>query len=345
MAESVLSDTPDTPSPHVEEPSEPKVNFLAQVGRLAIRQREASVFVVVVILFIYFSIASSNTFISLQNVQTIAQYVAPYAIMATGEVFLLICGEIDISIGSVWALTPFVMYALNQNGLPVWLSILIALLMAAGIGLLNGVVTVWLKIPSLITTLGTQLLALGLTLTISSGEPVIPPDTGGLTQILGGSPYSEIIWAIGLMVVFQIVLSWTRWGMHTVATGGNLLGASESGVNVSRIKIVSFMICSLLGGLVGVMESFRIKDIDPLNGGTTAMFTAVAGAVIGGTALNGGIGTIVGAFLGVLALQTINDGFTLLGISAYVYYLIEGAAILVAMILNLRLRFWREGKR
>ena len=341
MAETVLS---DTPPPQTQQPSEKPESFLSKVGQFLTRQREASVLVVVVVLFIYFGISSSN-FVSFENVRTIAQYIAPVAIVATGEVFLLICGEIDISVGSVFAMTPFIMYFLNQDGLPLWLSLALALVVAMCVGLVNGLATVWLKIPSLIATLGTQFLIMGITLTLSSGEPVIPPEVGNLNQIFGEGAFSEIIWAVILVIIFQIVLSFTRWGMHTVASGGNLLGASEAGVSVNKIKIVNFMLASLLGGLAGAMEGFRIQSIDPLNGGTTLMFNAVAGAVIGGTALNGGIGTIVGAFLGVTALQTINDGFTLLGVSAYVYYIILGIAILAAMVLNLRLRFWREGKR
>src|ERR1700739_2584148 len=104
MAETVLS---DTPSPQTEQPAEKPVSFLSRVGQFLTRQREASVLVVVVVLFIYFGISSSN-FISFANVRTIAQYIAPVAIVATGEVFLLICGEIDISVGSVFALTPFI---------------------------------------------------------------------------------------------------------------------------------------------------------------------------------------------------------------------------------------------
>ena len=147
------------------------------------------------------------------------------------------------------------------------------------------------------------------------------------------------------MVVVQVILSFTRWGKHTVATGGNLLGASEAGVNVSRVKIGNFMLASTLAGLAGILEAFRINSIDPLAGGTTIMFSAVAGAVIGGTALAGGLGTVVGAFLGVLALSILNDGFTLLGVSAFTYDIILGIAILIAMILNVRLSIWREAGR
>lgn len=331
-------------TPQTEPPSERPASLWSRLGELFTRQREASILVVVIVLFVYFSISSSS-FATISNIRIISQYLSEVAIIATGEVFLLICGEIDISVGSIYALTPYIMYYVNQAGVPLWASIVIALLFSLLVGAVNGLVTVIFKIPSLIATLGTQFLLLGVVLTLSGGEPVIPPNVGNINQIMGAGAYSELIWAVVIAITFQIVLSFTRWGMHTVAAGGNLLGASEAGVNVNLIKIGNFMLTGVLAGLAGVLGGFRIDSIDPGAGGTTIMFSAVAGSVIGGTALMGGIGTVTGAFLGVLALSILNDGFTLLGVSAYTYDIILGSAILVAMVLNLRLSAWREGKR
>ena len=105
------------------------------------------------------------------------------------------------------------------------------------------------------------------------------------------------------------------------------------------------VVCGVFAGFAGILEGFRITSIDPLAGGTPIMFAAVAGAVIGGTSLMGGLGTIVGAFLGVLVLSILNDGFTLLGVSAFTFDIILGAAILIAMILNVRLQLLREAGR
>jgi simple sugar transport system permease protein len=245
----------------------------------------------------------------------------------------------------VYAFAPFIMYFTYQAGLPIWVGIIFGLLASAVVGLFNGLVTVLLKVPSFITTLGTLFLLEGITLTISNGFPVLAPNVGAFNQVFGNSPYSEIIWAIAIVIVMQIVLSFTKWGLHTVATGSNLLGASETGVNVNRVKIGNFMLCSVFAGFAGILEGFRITSIDPLAGGTPIMFAAVAGAVIGGTSLMGGLGTIVGAFLGVLVLSILNDGFTLLGVSAFTFYIILGAAILIAMILNVRLQLLREAGR
>src|SRR5215467_12914088 len=311
--------------------------FWSNLAGIFLRRREASIIVVAILLVIYFQASNQNFFLP-ANIRTTSQFAAATAIIAAGEVMLLICGEIDLSVGNVFALAPFIMYFVNQAGFPLWVGILAGLLVSCAVGLFNGIVTVWLKIPSLISTLGTQFLLNGITLTLSMGEPALTPNGGLINQVMGANPYSEILWAVLVMVVVQVILSYTRWGKHTIATGGNLLGASEAGVNVNRVKLGNFMLASVLAGLAGILEAFRITSTDPLAGGTTIMFSAVAGAVIGGTALSGGIGTVVGAFLVVLALSILNDGFTLLGVSAYTYDIILGLAILIAMILNVRLR-------
>jgi len=318
--------------------------FWSNLAGILLRRREASIIVVAIILVVYFQ-ASNQNFLTQANIRTISQFVAATAIISAGEVMLLICGEIDLSAGMVFAFAPFIMYFTYQAGLPIWVGIIFGLLASAVVGLFNGLVTVLLKVPSFITTLGTLFLINGITLTISQGFPVLTPVVGAFNQVFGNSPYSEIIWAIAIAIVMQIVLSFTKWGLHTVATGGNLLGSSETGVSVNRVKIGNFMLCSVFGGFAGILEGFRITSIDPGAGGTNIMFMAVAGAVIGGTSLMGGLGTIVGAFLGVLVLSILNDGFTLLGVSAFTFDIILGAAILIAMILNVRLRLLREAGR
>ena len=135
--------------------------------------------------------------------------------------------------------------------------------------------------------------------------------------------------------------------MHTIATGGNLIGAKEVGIKTGVVKIGNFVLCSLLGGLAGILDAFRIGSIDPLAGGTEIMFMAIASAVIGGTLLTGGSGTIIGAFLGAIVLGILKDGFTLSGVSAYAFDMILGAAILLTMLINVRLSRLRAagGKR
>ena len=308
------------------------------VFELFLRFREASILLVTVGLAVYFTTAAP-AFATEGNLITISHYVAPVAILATGQVLLLISGEIDLSVGHIYALAPFLMhYAITFYGVPVLPAIALALAAGALVGLVNGLVTVLLHVPSFVTTLGMLFLLNGITLITSHAYPVpIPEESRGVASWLGQAPWAEMIWALAIVVVFQVILSRTRWGLHTVATGGNQHGAREAGVKVHRIKIGNFMITSMLGALTGILEAFRINSIEPLAGGSGIMFAAVASAVIGGTALAGGSGTIVGALLGATVLGILRDGFNLIGINADRFDLILGGAILGAMVLNVYL--------
>ncbi len=199
--------------------------------------------------------------------------------------------------------------------------------------------------PSFITTLGMAFVLNGITLNISGAFPVQTPGGETFYRFFGCSPYVTVYWALGVIVVMTILLNRTRWGLHTVATGGNLVGASESGVNVRRVKVGNFALCSTLGALAGMLESTRIDTIQALQGGFPVMFYAVAAAVIGGTSLLGGSGTIIGAALGVLVLAVLNLGFTIQGISAYTFDLVLGIAIIVSMALNVTLERIRQSGR
>jgi simple sugar transport system permease protein len=299
-------------------------------GRLLVglvRVREASILVVLVGLAIYFQ-AANSAFLSEQNILSLARFAVPYVVIASGLCLLLICGEIDLSVGQSFAFAPIVMY-LAYDRLFLVLPLAVAL-----VGLVNGVVTVYLGVSSLITTLGMFFLLAGLNVTLTGGFPATTPETNFVTQALGEYAWSGTIWAIVIVAVLQLVLARTRWGLHTYATGGNPLGSREAGVSIARIKIGNFILCGVLGGFVGIIESFRINSIDPLAGGPDIVLLCIAAAVIGGTALLGGVGTVTGAFLGALVLVILRNGFTLQGISAYTYNIILGVAILIAMILN-----------
>jgi simple sugar transport system permease protein len=311
-----------------------------------LRRREASILLVAIALMVYFQ-AVRSVFLSHDNLVTVSQYLAPVAIIAVGEVLLLVCGEIDLSVGNVYTLAPFLMhYAVDYYHVPPVLAIVVVLLVASGIGLINGLVTVMLRVPSFVTTLGMLFAISGITLITSHAFPVaIPPSAEGVGRWLGAAPWSELTWAVLIVAVFHVVLTSTRWGLHTIAVGGNLLGATEAGVKVRRIKVGNFMITSTLGAFTGILEAFRVSSIDPSAGGTQIMFFAVAAAVIGGTALAGGSGTIIGALVGALVLGVLQDGFNLIGISANAFDLILGVAILVAMISNVYLARLRRAGR
>jgi simple sugar transport system permease protein len=319
----------------------PRPSLLRRASFVVLRWREASILLACVLLAIYFQ-STNSTFLSLSNIKNLIDFTATTAIIAAGEVMVLVCGELDLSVGMVYALVPFVMHFLIADGVPAGAAMILALAAAGMIGLVNGAITTFLSVPAFVTTLGTMFLINGLTLTISGGFPVEPQAGAVFTAAFGGSPWARLGWALAIAIVLQLVLNRTRFGLHTIATGGNLVAASEVGIKVTSIKIRNFVLCSVLGGFAGVIDAFRIGSIDPLAGGSQIMFMAIASAVIGGTLLTGGSGTVIGALIGALALGILQDGFTLNGVSAFTFDMILGAAILLTMAFNIRLTLWRE---
>ncbi len=313
-----------------------------------VRQREATVFVVMIGLLLYFGIAYNSGFVSQVNaVDLLSENAAPIAIIAIGEVLLLICGEIDLSVGFTFTLAPFVMLYLNiYYHVPALLAIICGLLTGLVAGWVNGFITVTLRVPSFITTIGTGFIMGSMALVFSHAEPQeIPAATVNYGKWIGADSWAQIIWAVALVAIFHIVLTRTRWGLHTIAVGGNALGAREAGINSGMIKYGNFMITGVMGALVGIQTAFYNNTIDPLAGGYQPMFYGVIAAVIGGTAMLGGSGTILGAFFGAIALSTLTDGFDVAGISANPLGIIFGIAIIVAMVVNVQLARLREAGR
>jgi simple sugar transport system permease protein len=195
-------------------------------------------------------------------------------------------------------------------------------------------VTTVIGISSFIVTLGTFFLLNGLNLVISDGTPRTTPGAGSFATVMGGGTYSALLWAVGFALLLQVVLTKTRTGSHTIATGGNAVGAAEAGIRVRWVKVRAFMLASAFAGFAGILEAVRVTSIDPLAGGATLTFQAISAIVIGGTLLTGGVGTVIGSFVGAVFLGVLRDGFTLAGVNAFAFDLIVGMAIIVAMVLT-----------
>jgi simple sugar transport system permease protein len=322
-----------------------RAGFGWRVAGAFLRRREASILIVAAGLVIFFW-AKNPVFVESDNIKNITESMAPIALVAAGEVMLLICGEIDLALGRVFALAPAIVWVLadpDQHNWPIWIAVIAALAASAGVGLVSGVITTYLRVPSFITTLGMLFFLNGITLNLMDGSQQFMPGGETFHNIFGSQPEhyqlwlnSEFFWALGIVLVVQAVLTWTRWGLHTFATGGNTVGAAEAGVNVRRIKIGNFVLANVLAGFAGIADSTRITTIVPLQGGPDLMFLAVAGAVIGGTSLFGGVGTVIGAFIGVGVLIILRTGLNIIGVSAFDFDLIVGLAILGAMIVNVQ---------
>lgn len=337
----------------------------------ALALREGSIIVVTLIVAVYFAVNNSN-FVTGANFKTLLPFFAPYAILGAGEVFVMILGEIDLSIGATYLFAPLVFYKLNASaGLPLVGAVLVALIVCMAVGAINGFFVAIVGISSFVTTLGMLFTFQGLTLILSHGEPKATPGAevhtttrqvehvvnghhitlpeqvnhiGTFAKIFGGGVYSELIWAVVIVVVLQAVLTFTRWGLYTVSVGSNKLGAAEAGVRTRLVTLRNFVLCATTGGLVGVLDAVRSGTVQPdTAGGNEILFLGISAAVIGGTLLAGGSGTVVGALIGALFLGILHDGLTLEGVNANYLLFYTGLAIILAMSLNVFVQRARRG--
>jgi len=310
--------------------------------------REGSIIIVTIVTTVYFMV-NANGFATSANFKTLLPYFAPIAILGAGEVFVMINGEIDLSIGAVYLITPFFFYKLASNGVPLVPAVIVSLIGSGLIGFVNGFFIAVVGISSFVATFGMLFTLDGLTLVISHTAPVSTPGTSAIhvntfAQVFGGGIYSELIWALAIVVILQLVLTFTRWGIYTVAVGGNRLGSAEAGVRVRLVLIRNFIMCATLAGFVGVLEAVRTVTATPdPSGSNEILFQGIAAAVIGGTLLRGGSGTVVGALIGALFLGVLHDGLIIKGVSADYLDLYLGLAIILVMSINVFVQRVRTG--
>ncbi len=357
-------------TPPGEDPGGHRLPTGREVVNRLLALREGSIIVVTIIVAVYFS-TNTSTFFTSENFKTLLPYFTPLAILGAGEVFVMILGEIDLSIGAMYLFTPIVFYQFNKAGLELVPSLILALAICMVVGAVNGAFVSVLGVNSFVTTLGMLFTFEGLSLIISKGTPVATPGAqvhqttvnvhhvvnghditlpekvnhvGTFARIFGAGVYSELIWAVVIVLVLQVVLTFTRWGLYTVAIGSNKIGAAEAGVKVKLVTIRNFILCALMGGLVGMFEAIRSQTIQPdPSGPNELLLIAIAGAVIGGTLLSGGSGTVIGAFIGALFLGILKDGLILKGVNANYLLFYTGLAIIVAMTANVFVGRARRG--
>ena len=309
--------------------------------------REGSIIVVTLITIVYFSVTTSH-FLTGANFKTILPYFAPLAIIAAGEVFVMTLGEIDLSIGGMYLFAPILYWKL-AGPLPLVPAVIVSLVIAGLLGAFNGFMTAYVGIASFVATLGMLFALDGASLIISHSEQITTPGTEivgvpTFAQIFGAGTYSEIIWAIVIVIVLQVLLSFTRWGLYTVSVGGDKLRAAEAGVNTRLVLMRNFVLCAITAGLTGILEAVRTSSITPdPSGSNTVLLQAIAAVIIGGTLMTGGSGTVVGALLGALFLGVLTDGLIIKGVSANYQDLYLGLAILVAMTINVYVQRVRKG--
>jgi len=294
-------------------------------------------YVVLIVLIIVFTITANN-FFTLRNILSLMLQTSTVTLMGIGVTFTIITAGIDLSIGSLVALTGTVAVMVAIAGVPIWLSWIIGMLTGAFCGLLNGLMVTKLKLPPFIATLGMMLVARGVALTITNAAAYPAPegfgDLGNGT-ILGtgakfpGIPYPVII-MVAVAFLFHFILSKTRTGRYTYAIGSNEEAARLSGIKINQVKNIAYIISGLLAGLVGIILASRMVTSQP-NSASGYELNAIAAAVIGGTSLMGGVGTVGGTVIGSFIIGTLTVGLTMSGANYYVQQIVIGLVVIGAV--------------
>lgn len=306
-----------------------------------IRTPEFSSFVILCVVLVAFALGNEN-FLSPLNVSNMMAFLPELGIIALGMTLLLTAGEFDLSVGAVFALGPVVVMLLVQNaGVGLAVALLAGLLICIAIGAVNGLLVTKVGISSFLVTLSMLLIVRGVALYITQGFPLKSwNQPGPLVTLLAGSfdvggfrLYTSLWWFIALTLLAIYVLNYAKLGNWVSAIGSNRSAAVARGVPADGVKIGLFILTSVLSGLAGMISAFRISAASPV-AGTGYELEVIAMVVVGGTALTGGRGTILGTIVGALMLRAIRNGIVLIGVPGLAYNIFVGAIILVMLVLH-----------
>lgn len=278
-------------------------------------------------------------FLTVSNLLNVAQQISVIAIMAVGMTFVIITAGIDLSVGSVLALSGMALAATFDAGAP--LSVALATGLATGLlcGVVNGGLITFGKLPPFIATLGMMSIARGAARLMTGGRPVSGFSSSFRTLANGELlhiPMPVVIMAM-VYVIAHIVLTRTRLGRYTYAIGGNEEATVLSGINVKFYKTLVYALCGMLSGLAAILLTARLNSAGP-NAGIMYELDAIAAAVIGGTSLMGGEGTIFGTLIGALIMGVLRNGLNLLGVSSYIQDIVIGSVIILAVLMDMALK-------
>lgn len=325
---------------------DPRVRNHHPLRRL-VTNRNVTIAAAGVLVCIFLSIVT-NTFLTEFNLINMLRNVSLIGTIAVGMTLLFIVGEIDLSVGSVMGFLTMVLGVfIVRQGMNPWLAALLVILCGIGTGLLNGLIRTVLNIPSFIVTLAMLTAYRSLALIVSNERPISKdPDswfysvTGGTLPIdLGGTTIHMpwlIVWMFVVMLIGGVILARTKYGYHAYATGGNLQAANDSGIDTNRVKLIAFMATGGLCGLAAVLLFGYLHVAEPTSG-TGLEFRVIGAVIIGGAALTGGRGTIVGTLIGTLIIAVITGGMVLLGFSQGAADIAAGFLIIVVGTIDLLL--------
>lgn len=306
-----------------------------------IRTPEFSSLVILCVITLLF-IAGNGNFLSALNISNLLAFLPELGIIALAMTLLLTAGEFDLSVGAVFALCPVMMALLVQDtGMDFSLALLIGLGVSALIGLCNGILVTKVGISSFLVTLSMLLIVRGAALYITQGFPLksleiehwLVPMLAGDFTIGSFRLYASLWWFVALALLAIYILDYSKLGNWITAIGSNRNAAVARGVPADKVKIGLFVTTSALAGLAGTISALRISSASPV-AGTGYELEVIAMVVVGGTALTGGRGTILGTLVGVFMLRAIRNGIVLIGVPGLAYNIFVGAIILAMLVLH-----------
>ena len=300
------------------------------------RFEELGVLSALLVLGAVFSLTTEN-FFDTTNLTQVTRQASYFGIMATGMVFVLTLGEVDLSVGSIVTLVNVLTAVALREGAPPAAAILLGLCAGAGCGLLNGVLSIVLRIPMILVTLGTMSVYRGLALVVSKATPVsqFSKETF-LFEVLGGTPAGVPASVLAMLLVGlagHVLLHWTVFGRRVQAIGSNAQAARFSGISIERYRLGVMTLSGFVSAVAGVLALAFLESADPKTGEGFELFV-IASTVIGGTALTGGSGSVLGGILGSLMIEIIRNGLVHLGLTAYWTQVVTGALIIAAVAVD-----------
>nr|WP_263315031.1 ribose ABC transporter permease [Mammaliicoccus sp. Marseille-Q6498] len=293
-------------------------------------------FIGLILLVVVISILNS-AFLDLSNLLNLFRQVSINGLIAFGMTFVILTGGIDLSVGSILALSSAFTAILITSGLDPILALIIGVLGGFLLGVFNGVLVTFGKMAPFIATLATMTIFRGLTLVVTDGNPITNLGNSYMFQLFGkgyffGIPVPAVTMVI-VFVILMIILQKTTFGRHTYAIGGNEVASKISGIKVNKVKILIYGISGLMSALAGAILTSRLNSAQP-TAGTSYELDAIAAVVLGGTSLTGGKGRIVGTLIGVLIIGVLNNGLNLLGVSSFYQQVVKGIVILIAVLID-----------
>ena len=274
-------------------------------------------------------------FLTVSNLLNIAQQTSINAVVAVGMTFVILSGGIDLSVGSIVAVSGVVLGTLLQADQPVVVAIAAALAVGTATGLVNGVLISWGGLPPFIVTLGMMSIARGAALLFTEGRPVSGFDEGFRSLATGSVAFvpAPVVIMLGVYAVAHVVLTRTTFGRYVYAIGGNEEATRLSGVLVRRQKTVIYGVSGLMSAVAAIILTARLNSAQPI-AGMMYELDAIAATVIGGTSLMGGEGTLTGTLVGALIMGVLRNGLNLLGVSSFLQQIVIGAVIVIAVLVD-----------